>query len=335
MRLGQKRKSVRRLGAAGIAILVAAAVAAGCGGDDDGGGGNTGDGSIDGTALEGAELTVGSKEFTEQKLLGAITVQALEAAGAKVKDETGLAGSVAAREALTSGDIDMYWEYTGTGWLTHLEETKPIADEEEQFDKVAERDLEENDIKWIARSPANNTYAFAVRSEAADELGVEKMSDFKTLVEENSEDATVCVGEEFTARGDGLPGVEKTYDFKFPKDNVIKIDEGLIYTETDKGVEGGGKCNFGEVFITDGRIQANDLTVIEDDKSFFPKYNPALNVRQEAYEKHGDELEDVFEPIAEKLDNETLQTLNARVDVEGVPAEAVAEEWLKEEGFID
>jgi len=313
-----------------LAVLALAVGSVACGSDDDGGGGGGGDGG--GGALEGASLTVGSKEFTEQKILGQITVLALENAGADVDDQTGLAGSVAARKALLSGDIDMYWEYTGTGWITHLKETEPIPDSAEQYQAVAERDLQENKIRWLEPAPANNTYAFAVKSESYEKLGVKKMSDFKTLVEQRPNDASVCVGEEFTSRDDGLPGVQKTYDFEFTK--VTKIDEGLIYTETDKGADGGGKCNFGEVFITDGRIKANDLKIIEDDKSFFPKYNPSLTVRDDVLQKYP-QIEEVFKPIAAKLDDATLQTLNAQVDVEGLTEDEVAEEWLKDQGFID
>jgi osmoprotectant transport system substrate-binding protein len=169
-----------------------------------------------------------------------------------------------------------------------------------------------------------------VRSEAAADLGVSKISDFSTLIAERPEDATLCVGEEFTSRDDGLPGVEKAYGFEFPDDNVIKLDEGLIYTEVDKG----DKCNFGEVFITDGRIAANDLTVVEDDKNFFPKYNPALNVRQSVLDADP-QLADLFNPIAAALDNETLQKLNAEVDVDGIPADEVAKQWLEDGGFLD
>ncbi len=310
------------------AVAAFALVIAGCG-DDDGGAG--GGGSIPANALKGKTITVGSKEFTEQKVLGQITIQALRAAGAEVKDETGLAGSVAARKALTSGKIDLYWEYTGTAWLTYLKETKPIPDERKQYDAVAARDLEENKINWLDPAPANNTYAFAVKSESYEKLGVKKLSDLAAFVKTQPGQASVCVGEEFTARDDGLPGVEKTYGFKFPK--VVKIDEGLIYTQTDKGSDKGGKCNFGEVFITDGRIKANDLKIIADDKAFFPKYNPALNVREEVL-KANPKLEEIFKPIAAKLDNATLQDLNAQVDVEGLPEEEVVQMWLEDEGLI-
>ena len=297
-------------------------IVAGCGA---GGGGASGDAD-----LSGAEFTVGSKEFTEQLILGQITLQVLENAGATVNDQTGLAGSVAARKALESGEIDMYWEYTGTGWITHLGHTKPIPDRQKQFEAVAKEDLKENDIKWLSPpSPANNTYTMAVRSEAYDKLGVKKLSDFKQLVEENPEEATVCVGTEFSTRDDGLPGMEKAYDFEFPKENIVKIDEGLIYQQTDKGEQ----CNFGEVFQTDGRIAALDLELIEDDESFFPIYNPALNVSKEVIEKNP-QIAKLFAPISEKLTTDELQKLNAKVDVEGQLEDQVAEEWLSQNGFI-
>jgi osmoprotectant transport system substrate-binding protein len=304
-------------------FAVLSLIVAGCGGA--GGGGSSGD--VD---LSGAEFTVGSKEFTEQLILGQITLQVLENAGATVNDQIGLAGTVAARKALESGEIDMYWEYTGTGWITHLGHTKPIPDSQKQFEAVAKEDLKENDIKWLSPpSPANNTYAMAVRSEAYDKLGVKKLSDFKQLVEENPEEATVCVGTEFSTRDDGLPGMEEAYDFEFPKENIVKIDEGLIYQQVDKGEQ----CNFGEVFQTDGRIAGLDLKLVEDDKSFFPIYNPALCVNKEVIEKNP-QIAKLFAPISKKLTTQTLQKLNAKVDVEGQLEDQVAEEWLSQNGFI-
>jgi osmoprotectant transport system substrate-binding protein len=304
-------------------FAVLSLIVAGCGGA--GGGGSSGD--VD---LSGAEFTVGSKEFTEQLILGQITLQVLENAGATVNDQIGLAGTVAARKALESGEIDMYWEYTGTGWITHLGHTKPIPDSQKQFEAVAKEDLKENDIKWLSPpSPANNTYAMAVRSEAYDKLGVKKLSDFKQLVEENPEEATVCVGTEFSTRDDGLPGMEEAYDFEFPKENIVKIDEGLIYQQVDEGKQ----CNFGEVFQTDGRIAGLDLKLVEDDKSFFPIYNPALCVNKAVIEKNP-QIAKLFAPISKKLTTQTLQKLNAKVDVEGQLEDQVAEEWLSQNGFI-
>jgi osmoprotectant transport system substrate-binding protein len=224
----------------------------------------------------------------------------------------------------------MYWEYTGTNWITHLGHTKPIPDRQKQFEAVAKEELKKNDIKVLSPpSPANNTYTMAVRSEVYDKLGVKKLSDFKQLVEENPEEATVCVGTEFSTRDDGLPGMEEAYDFEFPSENIVKIDEGLIYQQVDKGKQ----CNFGEVFQTDGRIAALDLKLIEDDESFFPIYNPALNVSKEVIEKNP-QIAKLFAPISEKLTTDELQKLNAKVDVQGQLEDQVAEEWLSQNGFI-
>jgi len=303
-------------------VAVLAFVAAGCGG----GGGS----ASEAADLSGAELTVGSKEFTEQLILGQITLQALEAAGATVNDQIGLAGTVAARKALESGEIDMYWEYTGTNWVTHLGHTEPIPDRQKQFEAAAKEELEKNDIELLSPpAPANNTYTMAVRSEAYDKLGVKKLSDFKQLVEENPEEATVCVGTEFSTRDDGLPGMEKAYGFDFPSDNVTKISEGQIYQAVDTGEE----CNFGEVFQTDGRIANLDLELVEDDKSFFPIYNPTLNVRKDVIKEYP-QIKKIFAPISKKLTTQELQKLNVKVDVEGQLEDQVAEDWLSENGFI-
>jgi osmoprotectant transport system substrate-binding protein len=240
--------------------------------------------------LSDADFVVGSKDFTEQLILGYITLQALEATGASVEDQVGLAGTDAARQALIGGDIDMYWEYTGTIWINHLGNTKPIPDPERQYDEAAKADMEEN-----------------------------------------PEEATVCVESEFNSRGDGLPGMEEEYGFQFPKGNISLFDTGVVYQRTDKG----DPCNFGEVFVTDGRISALGLTVIEDDKNFFPIYNPALEVRKETYDEYGEQLDEVFGPIAKALHTKTMTQMNARVDVDGELPEDVAEDFHSENGFVE
>ena len=300
-----------------IAVLVVIAV--GCGG-----GGTSGE--VD---LSDANITVGSKEFTEQLILGQMSILVLENAGATVKDQTRLAGSVATRKALTSGQIDMYWDYTGTGWIVYLGHTKPIEDSYKQYEAVAKEDLKKNGVEWLPPAPANNAYALAVRSEAVDKLGVTKLSDLKQLVEEQPDEATVCAASEFLNRDDGLPGLEKAYGFEFPKENISELAEGPIYQAIDQGE----KCNFGEVFATDGRMANLGLTVLEDDESFFPIYNPSLLVNKKVMEQYP-QIEKIFAPINKKLTTEELQKLNERVDVKGELEDQVAEDWLKENGFI-
>jgi osmoprotectant transport system substrate-binding protein len=335
--LNNKEKTViRSIKTAGLRLLVVVVlcvVAAGCGGGTaggTGGGGNVG-GSEAGrkVTLSGLEIAVGSKEFTEQKILGQITIQALEAAGATVEDRTGLAGTDATRRALTSGRIDAYWEYTGTGWIIHLDHKKSISDSQKQYEAVAKEDLATNQIRWLKPAPANNSYAIAVRSEAAGVLGVTNLSSLAVLAELRPEDTTLCAASQFLTRDDGLPGMEKAYNFEFPNDNIVKTQEGEIYRAIDEG----GKCNFGEVFVTDGRVRAFDLEILEDDKQFFPIYNPSFTVREEVMNEYPG-ISDVFAPISEKLDNETLQELNAAVDVHGHSAEDVAQQFLRENGLL-
>lgn len=311
-------------------VFVLSVVAAGCGGGGGGGGGNVGGGEGgNNVTLSGLEIVVGSKEFTEQRVLGEITIQALEAAGATVEDRTGLVGTDAARRALTSGEIDAYWEYTGTAWITHLGHEEPIPNSREQYEAVAREDLKENRIRWLEPAPANNSFAIAVRSEAAEVLGVETISGFAALSELRPEDATLCAAEEFLSREDGLPGIEKAYDFDLPDANIVETEEGRIYEAIDDGAE----CNFGEVFTTDGRIKALDLTLLEDDKRFFPIYSPSLTVREEVMDEHPG-VADVFASISENLDNETLRDLNAAVAVNGEPEEDVARQFLRENGAL-
>ena len=281
-------------------------------------------------SLSGAAFTVGSKDFSEQLILAQITEQVLQNAGATVNDKSNIKGSVNTRTALTSGAIDMYWEYTGTGWITYLKETKPLSDPKAQYEAVAQRELAENKVKWLDPAPLNNTYAFAVRNSALSDLGSPKnLSDIAKLASTSPDKATFCVESEFSTRDDGLPGMLKAYGITAPASNVRMLDTGVIYTETAKG----DTCNFGEVFATDGRIAGMKLTALEDDKHFFPNYNPALTVRSEVFDKYP-QLADLINPIAKVLDTQTMQTLNSQVDVDGKEPKDVATEWLNSKGFI-
>lgn len=300
-----------------------------CGGDDSSGGSPGSDENAGG--LDGASITVGSKDFDEQKVLGAIAVAALKNAGADVTDRTNTGGTDVTRAALVGGDIDMYWEYNGTAWISFFKETDPIPDRIEQYEKVRDRDLEKNKLVWLKPAQFNNTYGLAFATEAADELGNPKtLSDLANVIEKDPKAATLCVENEFSARDDGLPGMEKAYGYKFPKDNIAILDTALVYTQTDKR----DPCNFGEIFTTDPRVASLGLTVLEDDKAFFPLYNPSPVFRQEVYDKYGDKLDKVFDPISEALTAEEITALSAKVSTDLEQPDDVAEEWLKEKGLI-
>lgn len=312
----------------GAVLAAGAIVLASCGDDD---ADTTGEGSDAGevAGLEGAEFTVGSKEFTEQLIVGEIARIALEEAGAEVTVQN-TSGTDVVRGALESGEVDMYWEYTGTGWLNILGQDTPVAGAQEQYEAVAEMDLEENGIRWLEPGSFNNTYAVAVHESKASELGLESLSDLQDLLAENPDEATFCVAAEFTGRPDGLPGMENHYDIEFPSDNLVTLDEGLIYSVVAEGED----CTLGEVFATDGRIASLDLVVLEDDQQFFPVYNLAMTMQEETYEEYP-ELADLFNPINAALDDVTMSDLNARVDEGGEFPEEVAEDFLRSNGFID
>lgn len=278
--------------------------------------------------LAGVPLAVGSKEFTEQLILGHVTILMLEDAGAEVEDQTGLVGSAVVRRALTSGDIDLYWEYTGTGWITHLKNTKPIPNEQQQWEAVRQADVA-NGIVWLPPAPLNNTYAIATNGENRDRFGVETLSDFASLIRDKPREATLCAAAEFLGRDDGLPGLEQHYGFTIPPGQVAQLELGIIYEAVGRGE----RCTFGEVFATDGRIRAQDLRALTDDRSFFPKYNASLNIRADILQQHP-QLQQLFAPLSEALTNETLIELNSRVDVEGELPEDVARDFLQKRGLI-
>ncbi|HZD70057.1 MAG TPA: glycine betaine ABC transporter substrate-binding protein [Actinomycetes bacterium] len=308
-----------------VLTAVVALLAAACGGNSGGGGGATGGGN---GSLKGAKLTVGSKEFTEQLILGKMTVLLLQNAGADVKDQTGLVGSPVVRKALTSGQIDMYWEYTGTGWITHLKNTKPIPDERQQYEAVRDADAK-NGITWLEPAPMNNTYAVAANQQNAQQLQVSTLSDYAAIANRNPDQASMCAAAEFLGRDDGFPGLEKAYGFKLPNNRISELELGIVYSSVSKG----NPCRFGEVFTTDGRIQALKLKVLQDDKNFFPKYNGAPVIRTDVYNKYP-QLKDIFAKVTPLLTNEQMIELNKQVDVDGDDPQDVAKSFLEDKGLI-
>ena len=295
-----------------------------CGGDD-GSGSASGGGSDGGEgALAGQTITVGSKDFDEQLVLGQIALQTFEDAGAEVVDSTRLAGTDAARAALTTGQVDTYWEYTGTAWISILGNTDPVAGSTEQYEAVRDADAEQNDVTWLPPAPLDNTFAIAT-GEAGE---ITTLSDWATFTNENPGEATFCTDPEFQNRDDGLPGLSEAYGVTVPQDAISLVDIGVIYDQL-----GSGGCRFGVVSATDGRISANDLTVLEDDQSYFPVYNPSLTFLSPRLEELSG-VQEVVAPVAQALTTQEITALNQRVSVDGELPEAVAQEWLTEKGLI-
>ncbi|MET8418849.1 glycine betaine ABC transporter substrate-binding protein [Streptomyces sp. NPDC005134] len=320
----------RKIRAGLVGVLVLAPVLAGCGlksgspmADD------VVPGSVgQGRPLDGASLTVTSKNFSENIILGQMIGLVFKAAGAEVLDRTNLPGSISAREAIIKGDADAMYEYTGTAWITYLGHAKPITDPLKQWEAVRDEDRK-NGVTWLPQSTLNNTYALAISRKNNAKYHLRTLSDVAALAKRNPSAVTICVENEFASRDDGLPGMEKAYGMSIPPGNIKKMDAGIIYTQVSKS----NSCLLGEVFTTDGRIKALDLDVLADNKHFFPNYNAAPVIHTATFDKYP-EIAGLLDPVSRRLTTEIAQELNAKVDVDGQDPHVVAKDWLIQEGFI-
>ena len=303
-----------------VIALALALVAGGCG--DDGGG------DASASDFEGITVTVGSKNFTEQYVLSEILIQGLAARGAEVVDATDTGDTSTTRAALLAGDIDTYWEYNSTGWVEHLGKSDPDDDGEALTEAVAEADRSANGIEWIGRSTFNDTYGFvmapAIAEETAatrfsvDRFNLEAMADYL----EDNEDTVVCVEPEFPGRDDGLTLFETDTGYTIPDDRLRVIDDAAdIY-----GAVADGVCDFGEVFTTDGRIDALGLTPVIDPGVFYV-YNVSLTIPTELYQQAPDAFDDLVADILGPLSQTRMTELNRRVS-DGEPVSQVAADFL-------
>jgi osmoprotectant transport system substrate-binding protein len=321
-----------------VAMAVLLVLAAGCAGAGGGQGSIARDFDLNQrrvTERGGGDTTrfvVGSKDFAEQEILGHVTMAALRAGGAEVIDRTGLGGTTEVRQALRSGEIDLYWEYTGTGWLIGLGQAAP-EDRRQLYPELARLDRERNGIAWLEPAPADNTYAIAVREDAAEQdpdLGaVQTISDLAALIQRQPSKATLCVGPEFSERADGLPGLAAAYGLQLPPESVLVLPDDTVYN----AVADGQRCNFGSVFATNGQISALGLRLLEDDAGYFVPYQPSLTMSQATLDEHP-ALADMFARISQRLDTETLRDLSAQVLVDGRSPADVADAWLNEQGLL-
>ncbi|MBF6544072.1 glycine betaine ABC transporter substrate-binding protein [Nocardia brasiliensis] len=279
--------------------------------------------------LDGVRIIVGSKDFTEQNILGYLIEFALSAAGAQVRDLTNIQGSNSLRDAQLHGQIDVAYDYTGTGWVNYLGKEQPIPDELGQFEAVRAADLDAHGMVWTAMAPMNNTYALVTSSATAQRTGVRTLSDYAKLVGTDPEAAATCVGTEFNVRQDGYPGMARKYDIDTGKVRKQIVQDPIVY----QAVADAKQCRFGSVAATDGRIPALDLVLLQDDRAFFPKYNAAVVMRASFADAHP-QVATILEPISQRLTNEAITELNREVDVEGREPAEVARDWMVAEGFV-
>lgn len=320
------RPSSRRRATAVLTMFtVAVMLVAGCSSGASGPAGEPG--HVAPNALRGQTYTVSGKEFPEQLILCQIALQALQAAGAQVNDRCNLVTTAANREALTSGQVDMYWEYTGTAWQSLLGRTESIPDAAALHAAVKQADAA-NGITWLDMTPFSNAYAMAVGQGAAQRLGLRTISDMARVVGANSSDSRTCLEPEFASRPDGWIALQRAYGFTAPPDKVSIRTFGGIYVATSKG----DPCVFGEVYATDAQVRSANLELLEDDKNVLPKYNASISIRTEVLDRTP-AVAQVFAPITAALTEEVMTDLNAQVAGQGRQPADVARDWLRSQGI--
>ena len=258
------------------------------------------------TTVQAQTVVVGGKNYTEQQLMAEMTSQLLKAKGFTVDKRAGL-GTAPLRQAQENGQVDVYWEYTGTSLITFNKITDKL-DADATYAKVKQLDAAKG-LVWLNPSKANNTYALAMRKADAQAKGIATLSDLAAKMK-GGESLKFGCNAEFYARPDGLKPLEETYGFTFGRENVVRMDTGLVYQALrDKQVE------VGLVFATDGRIPAFDFVVLKDDKGYFPPYAMTPVIRKEVLDKNPT-LAEPLNALSAKLDDATMAGLNAAIDVE-------------------
>ncbi|MFT5730163.1 MAG: osmoprotectant transport system substrate-binding protein [Desulforhopalus sp.] len=284
---------------------------------------------LPGSVLAGDKsLIVGGKDYTEQLLLPELASILLKQAGFDVKLKTGV-GSVIARKSLENAQFDLYYEYTGTAYTLYYEQkdTEVMTVPEKVYNWVKNADSEKG-LVWLDPVQFNNTYTLMMNKAEADKLGIKSISDLGVYVSKNQDKLIFALDSEFWERPDGFKGIMKMYDFKLPPKQVKKMTVGLTYQALKEGL-----VNSAMGFSTDGRIAAFGFVNLEDDKSFFPVYNPVPVVRQEILDMYP-EIPSILKPLADNLNTEEMQQLNMAVDVDHKQVHDVAMNWLKSKDLI-
>jgi glycine betaine/choline ABC-type transport system substrate-binding protein len=313
---------------AAIAVLACAVMLTACGDDDSGNNGST---TASGEAIKrnadnaNTSITVGSKNFTEEFILGEIYAQALQAAGYEVKKDLNLGSEQIALRALKSGSIDGYPEYTSTA-LTSFFDVQPqdIPKDPKQAVTDAQDDFAQEGLVAFSPTPFTSANAVGTLKKTADRLGLQKVSD----LDGKSEDLTLYGSPECRQRLDCLVGLQEDYGLRFQK--FTPVDIGLRYDVLDKG-----QADLSIIFTTDAQLSTrDDVVTLEDDKKVFPPGNVTFVASKDTADQAGPDMKTAIEQVQQGLTERVMQELNARVDIDRETPRAVARAYLREAGYI-
>lgn len=269
------------------------------------------------------KVVIASKPMAESYIIAEMMGQLIEAhSDINVEYKTGIGGGTSnIQPAMEAGEIDMYPEYTGTGWLFVLK-MDLIRDPAELYTEVAKGYMDSYNFKWLELYGFNDTYALSMDRTVAEENGIETYSDLAAA----SSQFTLGAEYDFYEREDGYPGLVEEYGFAFKE--TRDIDIGLKY----KAI-GAGEVDVINNFSTDGLLSEYDLKVLEDDKQFFPAYQAATVIRQETLDKYP-ELEGILNKLAGQISDEEMQQMNYYVEHDNKEAKLVAKEFLESKGLL-
>jgi len=286
-------------------------------------------------------VRIGSKDFTEQLILGEMYALLLENAGITTEKRLNLGGTQVAQEALLAGEIDLYPEYTGTGLTVVLgmpidavasgtpgagaatPADQAVSIDQRVYDIVSEEYLEQFDLVWLDESAFNNTQALAVKRAFAEEKGISTISELAEI----AGDLTIVAPSDFVERPDGLQGLQDFYDLEFG--DVLSVAPGIRYQALDED-----QAQVVLAFGTDGQVAGLDLVLLKDDKGLWPPYHVAPVVRNETLTANPG-ITDALNPVAPLLTDQVMSALNWQVDgPEKLEPVDVARTFLEEQGLL-
>jgi osmoprotectant transport system substrate-binding protein len=280
-----------------------------------------------------AQVVVSSKIDTEGGVLGNIILGVLNANKIATTDRLQLGGTPILRKAIIAGEVDIYPEYTGNAAFFFEKAEDPAWKDAAQAYAAAKKlDYDANKIVWLTPSPANNTWAIALRQDVADTEKLATLSDFGRYVAGGGK-VVLAASSEFVNSPAALPAFQSTYGFQLKSDQLITLSGGDTAATIGAAANQTNGANAAMVYGTDGGIAPSGLVVLTDDKGVQPVYQPAPIIREAVLKEHP-EIEALLKPVFEKLDLVTLQELNGRVQVGGEPAKAVATDFLTKNGFV-
>lgn len=284
-------------------------------------------------AQDAGPVQIGSKNFTEQLILGEMYALLLDQAGIPVEKRLNLGGTAVAQEALLAGEIDLYPEYTGTGLTVVLEtpidavqatpEAEGASIDDRVYEIVKQEYAEQFDLVWLDQVPFNNTQALAVKQSFAEERGLQTVSDLAEIASE----LTIVAPSDFVERPDGLEGLQSFYDMEFGE--VLSVEPGIRYQALEQD-----QAQVVLAFGTDGQVSGLDLVLLEDDQGLWPPYHVAPVVRQETLDAYPN-LAETLNAVAPMLTDEAMSDLNWQVDgPDKMEPEEVARTFLEENDLL-